>query len=48
MDFKSTIFIVRVALIFILPLVILSPVSGARGRAGGKSMENENKPIIDS
>jgi len=31
MDFKSTIFIFGVALIFVLPLAISSPISGARG-----------------
>jgi len=35
MNFKSTIFIVGVALIFILPLVISSPISGAK-RGGGR------------
>ena len=47
MDFKSTIIIFGVALIFILPLVISSPISGAK-RGGGKSMGNENQPQIDT
>jgi len=35
MDFKLTIFIFGAALIFILPLVISSPISGEGGGAGG-------------
>jgi len=37
MDFKSTIIIFGVALIFILPLVISSPISGAKKRGGRKT-----------
>jgi len=48
MDFKSTIYIFGAALIFILPLVISSPISGAVGGAGGKSMGKENKPKTHS
>ena len=48
MDFKSTILIFGAALIFILPLVISSPLSGEESGAGGKSMRNENKPKTDS
>ena len=43
MDFKSTIFIFGAALIFILPLVISSPISGEGGGGGGKSMGNRNE-----
>ena len=52
MDFKSTIFIFGAALIFIPPIIISSPISGAAqnedqeriSREAGKSMGNESLP----
>ena len=44
MDFKSTIIIFGAALIFIPPLIISSPISGAGRQVAGKSMGNESLP----